>query len=68
MEEQERRSIADDERSPATEAADEVDFGPAGTSEEDEQRQEPPGTAEAVEPKTGPEGEPSVPPSRPAHT
>jgi hypothetical protein len=64
----EEHSIADDERSPASEAADEVDFGPAGTNATDEEQPEPPGTAEATEPKTGPEGEPSVPPSRPSHT
>jgi hypothetical protein len=67
MEEQEH-TIADDERSPATEAADEVEFGPAATNAEDEERPEPPGTAEATQPKVGPEGEPSVPPSRPSHT
>lgn len=67
MEEQEH-TIADDERSPASEAADEVEFGPASTNPEDEERPEPSGTAEANEPKTGPEGEPSVPPSRPSHT
>ena len=60
----EEESIADNERSPATEAADEVEFGPAATNEEDEQRPEPAGTAEATEPKEGPEGEPSMPPSR----
>jgi hypothetical protein len=61
-------TIADDERSPVSEAADEVEFGPAGTNAEDEERAEPEGTAEATEPKVGPEGEPSVPPSRPSHT
>jgi hypothetical protein len=65
---EERGSIADDERSPASEAADEVEFGPAGTNPEDEQRPEPPGAAEAQEPKGGPEGKPSVPPSRASHT
>ena len=66
--EKEEHSIADDERSPASEAADDVEFGPAGMNEQDEERPEPPGTAEATEPKVGPEGEPSVPPSRPSHT
>lgn len=65
---EEEHTIADDERSPASEAAEEVEFGPAATNAEDEERLEPPGTAEATEPKTGPEGEPSVPPSRPSHT
>ena len=64
----EEHSIADDERSPASEAADEVEFGPAATNAEDEERPEPSGTAEATDPKTGPEGGPSVPPSRPSHT
>lgn len=66
MEEQ-RRSIADDERSPASEAADAVPFGPSGTNAEDEQRQEPQGTSEATEPKTDSEGNPIVPPSRQTH-
>lgn len=63
-----QKSIAENQRSPATEAADAVEFGPPGTNPEDEQRQEPSGGAEATEPKTGPEGEPSVPPSRASHT
>jgi hypothetical protein len=64
----EERSIADNERSPASEAADEVQFGPQGTNPEDEGRPDPHGTAEAERPKTGPDGEPSVPPSRASHT
>jgi hypothetical protein len=68
MDNEERNSIADNQRSPASEAADEVEFGPAGTNPEDEERTEPPGGTEATEPKTGPEGEPSVPPSRASHT
>ena len=64
----EEHSIADNERSPASEAADEVEFGPTGTNADDEQQPEPPGTAEANEPKVGPEGQPSVPPSRASHT
>ncbi len=67
MTEEQRRSIADDERSPASEAADEVPFGPPGTDPEDEQRQEPEGTSKATEPKTDSEGEPIVPPSRQTH-
>ena len=68
MSEQEPQSIADKQRSPASEAADEAGTGPSATNPEDEQRTEPSGGSEATEPKTGPEGEPSVPPSRPSHT
>lgn len=64
MSEQERKSVADKQRSPAAEAADEVDIGPSATNPEDEQRPEPPGTAEGPDEKTGPEGKPVVPPSR----
>jgi hypothetical protein len=64
MTDEESRNIADSERSPASEAADEVEFGPPGTDPEDEQRVEPPGTAKAADPKTGPDGKPIVPPSR----
>jgi hypothetical protein len=64
MSEQERKSIADEQRSPASEAAEEVEIGPSGTNPEDEKRPEPPGTAEGAEPKTGPDGKPVVPPSR----
>jgi len=39
-------TIADDERSPASEAADKVPFGPSGTKPEDEREPEPSGTAE----------------------
>ena len=63
MNEQEPKSIADNERSPAAEAADEVDIGPSATNPEDEQRPEPPGTAEGSA-KLGPDGKPVVPPSR----
>jgi hypothetical protein len=59
MTEQESKSIADSERSPASEAADAVETGPPGTEPEDEQRPEPPGTAEATNPE-----KPAVPPSR----
>jgi hypothetical protein len=58
MSEQESRSIADSERSPASEAADTVETGPPGTDPEDEQRPEPPGTAEGADEKG------TVPPSR----
>jgi hypothetical protein len=61
---EERRTIAENERSPATEAADQVEFGPDATNEEDEQRPEPSGGAEATGPKVGPEGEPVVSPAR----
>lgn len=67
MSEDERRSIADEERSPSSEAADEVPFGPPGTDPEDEHRGEPEGTSEATEPKTDSEGNPVVPPSRRTH-
>ncbi len=64
MSDEERKSIADNQRSPAAEAADEVTTGPPATNPEDEQRPEPPGTAEAVEPNFGPDGEPVIPTSR----
>jgi hypothetical protein len=64
MTEQEQRSIADSERSPASEAADAVETGPSGVDPEDEQRPEPPGTGEGEGSKTGPDGKPVVPPSR----
>jgi hypothetical protein len=64
MTDKDRPSIADHQRSPASDAADEVEFGPDGVNEQDEERPEPPGTAEATEPKTGPDGRPVVPPSR----
>lgn len=64
MSDEQRESIADDQRSPASEAAEEVENGPAATNPEDEERPEPPGTAEGSEPKTGPDGKPIVPPSR----
>jgi hypothetical protein len=64
MTEHEHESIADKQRSPASEAAEEVEIGPSATNPEDEQRPEPPGTAEGPETKTGPDGKPVVPPSR----
>jgi hypothetical protein len=67
MTDKDRPSIADHQRSPASDAADEVESGPDGVNEQDEERPEPPGTAEAAEPKTGPDGRPVVPPSRGKH-
>jgi hypothetical protein len=64
MSEKEARSIAEDQKSPASEAADEVDSGPSATNPEDERRPEPPGTAEGKDSKAGPGGTPTVPPSR----
>jgi hypothetical protein len=64
MSEQESRSIADSERSPASDAADAVESGPPAVNPQDEERPEPPGTGEAAETKTGPDGKPIVPPSR----
>lgn len=63
MGEQESKSIADSQRSPAAEKADEVEIGPSATNPEDERQPEPPGTAEGAG-KTGPGGKPIVPPSR----
>jgi glutathione S-transferase len=62
--ERDSKSIADSERSPASEAADEVEIGPDATNPEDEQRPEPPGTAESAGSKTGPDDQPSVSPAR----
>jgi hypothetical protein len=64
MSNEERKSIAENQRSPATDAADEVTTGPPATNPEDEQRSEPPGTAEGAEPKIGPDGKPVISPSR----
>jgi hypothetical protein len=64
MSEQKPESIADKQRSPAAEAADDVEIGPPATNPEDEQRPEPHGTAEGSRAKTGPDGKPIVPPSR----
>ncbi|MEZ5123041.1 MAG: hypothetical protein R2736_15935 [Solirubrobacterales bacterium] len=64
MSEHDRPSIADDQRSPASEAADDVEFGPSGVTEADEERPEPTGAAKATAPKTGPDGKPVVAPSR----
>ena len=64
MSEDERNSIADEQRSPASEAAEEVEIGPAAINPEDEERPEPPGTAKGSTAKTGPDGKPIVPPSR----
>lgn len=64
MNEEEANSIAENQKSPASEAADQVETGPPATNPEDEHRPEPPGTAEGEDTKTGPGGTPSVPPSR----
>jgi hypothetical protein len=64
MTEQHSKSIADSERSPASEAADAVETGPDAINPEDEQRPEPPGTSEAAGSKTGPDDQPSVSPAR----
>lgn len=61
---QEHKSIADSERSPSSEAADDVNVGPPGTNPEDEERPEPEGTSGSDKQKTGPDGKPVVPPSR----
>ena len=58
MTDRDKPSIADNERSPVSEAADEIETGPAGVDEADEKRPEPPGTAEAPAPKVGPDGKP----------
>jgi hypothetical protein len=59
-------TIADDERSPASEAADQVPFGPDATKPEDERKPEPGGTAE--KPSTAAEeDEHTVPPARSHH-
>lgn len=64
MNEEEANSIAENQKSPTSEAADQVETGPPATNPEDEHRPEPPGTAEGEDTKTGPGGTPSVPPSR----
>ena len=64
MDDKQRESIAEKQRSPASEAAEEVEIGPSATNREDEARPEPPGTAEGSQPKTGPDGKPIIPPSR----
>jgi hypothetical protein len=61
---QEHKSIADSERSPASEAADKVDIGPPGINPEDEERPEPHGTSGSEKDKIGPDSTPNVPPSR----
>jgi hypothetical protein len=64
MGEQEPKSIADEQRSPASEAADEVEIGPSATNPEDEQRPARSGAASESDEKIGPDGKPIVPPSR----
>ena len=49
MTEQERPKIADSQKSPMDEAAEDVSFGPPAYTEEDKEREEPPGTSEAPE-------------------
>jgi hypothetical protein len=66
MGDEKRATIAENEGSPARDAAAEVDFGPEPVSDADKQ-EEPEGTAEATEPKTDTEGNPIVPPSRSHH-
>jgi hypothetical protein len=66
MGDEKRPTIADHERSPASDAAEDVEFAPPPVSDADEQ-EEPRGTAEATEPKTDAEGGPNVPPSRSHH-
>jgi hypothetical protein len=61
---QEHKSIAESERSPASQAADDVNVGPPGTNPEDEERQEPEGTSGSDKQKAGPDSKPIVPPSR----
>jgi hypothetical protein len=63
MGDEKSRSIADNQRSPAADKADEVEAGPPATNPDDERRPEPPGTAEGSD-KTDPDGKPVVPPSR----
>jgi hypothetical protein len=61
---EEDKSIAESERSPASEAADNVNMGPPGTNPEDEERPEPEGSSGSQKQKIGPDGKPIVPPSR----
>jgi hypothetical protein len=67
MGDEKRETIADHERSPASDAADDVDIGPPAVNEQDE-REEPEGSSEAMEPKTDRDGKPIVPPSRGSNT
>lgn len=60
-------TIADKERSPVSEAADEVPFGPSGTKPEDERESEPAGTADKPRKAEGQEDEPTIPPARSHH-
>lgn len=64
--EQKKPTIAENERSPASEAAEKVPFGAQPHPPEDES-EEPAGTAETPEPKTDADGRPIVPPSRQTH-
>lgn len=67
MSDERKPKIADDERSPASEAADQVPFGPSGTKPEDEREAEPEGTADKPPGIKGQEDEPTVPPARSHH-
>jgi hypothetical protein len=60
-------TIADNERSPASEAADRVPFGPSGTKPEDEHEAEPKGTAEQPDGAAGQSDDNTVPPARGHH-
>lgn len=60
----EERTIADNQRSPAGDAADQVDIGPSAVNEQDERKPEPEGTAEVPEKA---EGDPTVAPARSHH-
>lgn len=67
MNDEHRPTIAENEKSPASEAADNVPFGPDGTKPEDERKPEPKGTADGTEPPGDEEGKPVVPPARSHH-
>lgn len=67
MSEERKPSIADDERSPVSEAADQVPFGPSGTKPQDEREPEPEGAADKPRASEGREDEPTVPPARSHH-
>jgi hypothetical protein len=57
-------TIADNERSPAADAADQVEFGPEALNEQDQRKPEPEGTADLPEKA---EGDPTVAPARSHH-
>lgn len=66
MSDKRKPSIADDERSPVSEAADQVPFGPSGTKPQDKEKPEPAGTADKPRGAEG-DDEPTVPPARSHH-